>query len=120
MKGLVFFLVLLGIGYIAWTVSCKEGFTDISSAEASPGINIPLISPRYQTLTKGEVHAFAPPTTMLLAPPPGQSASVNTQPAEDPAMQKATSGRITGLYTSIIGFFKTDAPGLQKKDVIEW
>lgn len=51
---------------------------------------------------------------MLLAPPPGQSASVNSQPAEDPALQKASAGRIQSGYESLTGFFETDAPGLQK------
>jgi hypothetical protein len=111
MKGLLFFLVLLGIAFVAWAVTSKDGFQDMPPG---PGLNIPLISPRYQTLTKGEVQPFAPPSTALLAPPPGQSASVNTQPAEDPAMQKATSGRIQSVFESLMGFFKTDAAGLQK------
>ena len=80
-----------------------------------PGeLKIPLISPRYQTLVKGEVQDFAPPSATLLAPPPGQSASVNTKPDADPAMQKSSSGRIQSVQESLTGFFKTDAPGLQK------
>jgi hypothetical protein len=108
MKGLLFFLVVFGIALVLWTKS-TEGFQ-----EAEPQLNIPLISPRYQTLTSGEVQAFAPPSTALLAPPPGQSASVNTQPASDPAMEKAKAGRIQSVYESLTGFFKTDANGLQK------
>jgi hypothetical protein len=50
----------------------------------------------------------------LLAPPPGQSASVNSQPAEDPALEKAPTGRIQSIYESMLGFFKIEAPGLQK------
>ena len=80
----------------------------------APKPSIPLISPRYQTLTKGEVQPFAPPNTTLLAPPPGQSASVNSQPATDPALEKSKSGRIQSVYESMVGFFKADAPGLQK------
>ena len=111
MKGILFFLVLLGIVIVAWNVKSKEGFQD----EQPPGaLNIPLISPRYQTLTQGEVQDFAPPSATLLAPPPGQSASVNSQPAEDPALEKAPTGRIQSIYESIIGFFKIEAPGLQK------
>ncbi|NBP66288.1 MAG: hypothetical protein EBU66_16760 [Bacteroidetes bacterium] len=111
MKGILFFLVLLGIIIVAWNAQSKEGFQD----EQPPGaLNIPLISPRYQTLTKGEVQDFAPPSATLLAPPPGQSASVNSQPAEDPALEKVPSGRIQSVYESILGFFKNEAPGLQK------
>jgi len=111
MKGILFFLVLLGIVIVAWNVKSKEGFQD----EQPPGaLNIPLISPRYQTLTQGEVQDFAPPSATLLAPPPGQSASVNSQPAEDPALEKAPTGRIQSIYESMLGFFKIEAPGLQK------
>jgi hypothetical protein len=114
MKGLLFFLVLLGIGLVFWTTYTNEGFQDSTPEAANPKPVIPLISPRYQTLTSGDVQAFAPPSTTLLGPPPGQSASVNTQPASDPAMEKAKAGRIQSVYESLIGFFKTDAPGLQK------
>ena len=109
MKGILFFLVILGITLVAW-MSSSEGFQDMEE----PKPTIPLISPRYQTLTKGEVQPFAPPNTTLLAPPPGQSASVNSQPATNPAMEKTKAGRIQSVYESMIGFFQTDAPGLQK------
>jgi hypothetical protein len=110
MKGLLFFLVLLGIITVAWSFSTKEGFQNAMD----PGLNIPLISPRYQTLVKGEVQPFSPPSTSLLAPPPGQSASVTTRPDSDPAMQKVTAERIQSIYESIVGFFAKDAAGLQK------
>jgi hypothetical protein len=110
MKGLLFFLVLLGVIIVAWSFSTKEGFQDA----VDPGLNIPLISPRYQTLVKGEVQPFSPPSTSLLAPPPGQSASVNTRPDSDPAMQKASAERIQSIYESVVGFFTKDAAGLQK------
>jgi hypothetical protein len=102
--------MLLGISIIVWLSSTSEGFQDVQNPQPS----VPLISPRYQTLTKGEVQPFAPPNTTLLAPPPGQSASVNSQPASDPAMEKSNAGRIQSVYESMVGFFKTDAPGLQK------
>ena len=115
MKGILFFLVLLGIVAVVWSMATKEGFQDTEGDTQPPGaLNIPLISPRYQTLTSGVVNDFAPPSATLLAPPPGQSASVNSQPAEDPALEKASSSRIQSIYESITGFFKKDAPGLQK------
>jgi len=112
MKGLLFFLVLLVIGMVVWSFpQATEGFQggDVENPEPA----IPLISPRYQTLTKGTVQPFAPPSTSLLAPPPGQSASVNTQPATDPAMQKSTVGRIQSVYESMAGFFMNEAAGLK-------
>lgn len=115
MKSLLFFLVLFAVLGIAWTVSkTKEPFQDATPDGASPGLNIPIISPRYQTLTKGEVMPMAEPSTALLAPPPGQSASVNAQPPEDPALQKCDPRRIQSVYESLTTFFQTDAPGLQK------
>ena len=100
--------MIVGIAIVVWMSSSTEGFEDVERP------NIPLISPRYQTLIKGEIHAFAPPSTTLLAPPPGQSASVNSQPASDPALEKAVTGRIQSVYESLLGFFKADANGLQK------
>jgi hypothetical protein len=111
MKGLLFFLILLGVAFLAWSINSKDGFQD---TPPSVELNVPLVSPRYKALTGGNVQPFAPPSTALLAPPPGESASVNTQPAEDPAMQKATSGRIENVFQSLMGFFKTDATGLEK------
>ena len=98
----------MGIALILWTTP-KESFQDMPSELA-----IPLISPRYQTLVEGEVKPFASPSTSLLAPPPGQSASVNTQPAENPASEKATAGRIQSVFESMDGFFKREASGLRK------
>jgi hypothetical protein len=115
MKGILFFGVILVIAYVAWAYLQKEGFQDISpEGAAAPGLTIPLVSPRRQTLTEGEVGAFAPPTAELLAPPPGQAASVNSRPFEDPAMEKAAVGRIKGVYESLIGFLEREAPGLSK------
>lgn len=88
----------------------KEGFQDADAPAPAPAI--PLISPRMQTLQKGTVQDFAPPSTELLAPPPGQIASVNTLPAEDPALEKTSAGRIGSVYQSLIGFFDREAPGL--------
>jgi hypothetical protein len=115
MKGILFFGVILVIAYVAWAYLQKEGFQDVApEGAAAPGLSIPLVSPRRQTLTDGEVGAFAPPTAELLAPPPGQAASVNSRPFEDPAMEKAAAGRIKSIYESMVGFLEREAPGLSK------
>lgn len=123
MRGYLFFVVAILIGYILWTsgrnssaapaAPKKEGFEDTMSGAASPAPAIPLISPRQQTLLTGSVKPFAPPTADILAPPPGQIASVNTLPAEDPAMQKAAAGRLQSVYQSLDSFFAREAKGLQ-------
>ena len=123
MKGLLFFVILLGIGIVLWTTSQKDGFQDLQLPSAyedtdphgaSPSLNVPVVSPKQQMFTQADVQPFAPPSTALLAPPPGQSASVNTKPAEDPALQKATPGRIQSVYESMNGFFQRAEAGLEK------
>ena len=116
MKRFLFFLVAIGVILALWYVSyCsqKDGFQDTPPG-ANPGLNIPLISPREQTLSPGEeVQPFAPPSATLLAPPPGQVASVNTRPFEDPAFSKAPAGQIQNLYESLVGFLTNEAEGLK-------
>jgi hypothetical protein len=115
MKGILFLGVILVIAFVAWSYLKKEGFQDIvPEGAAAPGLTIPLVSPRRQTLTDGEVGAFAPPTAELLAPPPGQAASVNSRPFEDPAMEKGSAGRIKSIYETAVGFLEREAPGLSK------
>jgi hypothetical protein len=114
MKSFLFLALFLVIATIAWKTSVQhDGFQDITPAGASPGLVVPVISPRGQTLTKGEVKPFAEPSTALLAPPPGQTASINSLPPEDPALQKADARRLYSIYESLIGFFKREAEGLQ-------
>ena len=122
MKGLLFFVILIGIGIVLWMTSQKDGFQDFQLPSAyedttppgaSPSLNVPVVSPKQQMFTQAAVQPFAPPSTALLAPPPGQSASVNTKPAEDPALQKASPGRIQSVYESMNGFFQTAEAGLQ-------
>ena len=114
MKSLLFLALFLVIAVVSWKTSVQtDGFQDITPAGASPGLSIPVISPRGQTLTKGEVKPFTEPSTALLAPPPGQTASVNSLPPEDPAMQKVNARRLYSIYESLIGFFKNEAEGLK-------
>jgi hypothetical protein len=115
MKSLLFLALFLVIAAIAWkTTVNKDGFQDTTPPGASPGLAVPIISPRAQTLTSGEVKPFTEPSTALLAPPPGQTASINSLPAEDPALQKTDARRLYSVYESLIGFFKNEAGGLQK------
>jgi hypothetical protein len=115
MEGILFFGIIILIAFILWKRgSGTEGFQDVPPDGASPGPVIPLISPRDQTLLKGEVKPFAEPSTALLAPPPGQLASVGSRPATDPASEKATAGRIQSVLESLKGFFAREAPGLSK------
>ena len=121
MKGLLFFLVLLIIGGIVWSQRHSSIVEKFEGSPAGKGLEtpsgepvIPLISPRGQTLLKGEVQPFAEPSTALLAPPPGQIASVGTLPTEDPSNQKAPAGRIQSVSESLEGFFVAEAPGLMK------
>jgi hypothetical protein len=130
-EGLYFLLVILVLLFIVWYVQKqqREGFqaqenpepkaSEGFQAQENPGpkppeLAIPLVSPRYQTLVEGEAAPFAPPSTSLLAPPPGQAASINSRPAEDPALKKSTEGRIQSVLESIKGFLEREAPGLSQ------
>ena len=105
--------LFLVIAAIAWKFSTQnDGFQDVPPPGAEPGLNSPVISPRAQTLTKGEIKPFADPSTALLAPPPGQTSSVSSLPAEDPALEKSTARRLYGIYESLMGFFNNEAQGL--------
>ena len=112
---MLFLILFLVTATIAWKVTQqKDGFQDITPPGASPGLNSPIISPRGQTLTKGEVKPFSESSTALLAPPPGQASSVNSLPAEDPALQKTDARRLYSVYQSLLGFFQNEAKGLQE------
>ena len=80
---------------------------------AMPGINIPMVKPAASQIGEGDPQPFTPPSTALLSPPPGQTASVNSYPAKDPAMQPATLKRIKGVYKLIGGFIQSEASGLE-------
>jgi hypothetical protein len=123
MKGLIFFAMLLAIALVIWVTSEKDGFQDLQLPSAyddrtplgaSPSLNIPVTRPPQRSFTQNAVQPFAPPSTALLAPPPGQIASVNTRPAEDPALQKASPRRIQSVFESMNGFFERSEAGLQK------
>jgi hypothetical protein len=109
MKGIYFILALLVIGIVAYVqskriIESKEGFQEL--AVPNP--------PAQQNLIKGDPQPFAPPSTTLLSPPPGQIASVNTLPYQDPAMEKAPLDRIKNALETLKGFLTYEAPGLEK------
>jgi len=101
MKGLVFLLLILGIGLTIYMVSNQlDGF----QAE----LVIPTAGPPPPKIE--DPSPFAPPSTSLLAPPPGQSASVNSKPYSDPALKRASANAINNIYITIQGFLKNEAP----------
>ena len=112
MKSILFFVALLIIGLIAYyqstriIESVKEGFQD-------PGINVPVVL-EAKALFQGDSQPFAPPTTEMLAPLPGQTASVLSSPYEDPALAKAPVDRIKNALVTLDGFLENEGPGLAK------
>jgi hypothetical protein len=113
MRALIFIILFLAVLYAIWYNSKpKEGFQ--ASAEA-PVVNIPPAQPEVKALLgSGGPVAFTPPTTALLAPPPGQMASVNTFAYEDPSLEKAPLRRIQEVQANLKGFFANEANGLAK------
>jgi hypothetical protein len=119
MKGALF-IVILCVALIVLLLESRkapvkafEPFQDKTPVGASPGLKVPKTRPDPATLYAGSPQPFAPPTTALLAPPPGQTASVNSYVYEDPAMKKASAQRIQETLVSVKGFLTNEAPGLQ-------
>lgn len=108
MKSILFFVVIIGIAITLYVVAQQpvEGFQGQELA-------VPLAGPPVTQLSSGDPKPFAPPSATLLAPPPGQIASVNTQPYEDPAMQKASADSLNNAYVSVKGFLTNEAPNMQ-------
>lgn len=117
MKSVLFFAIVCILGIIFWTETKKvlriEPFQDVTPKGASPALNVPKTKPDPATLYPGSPQPFAPPTTALLAPPPGQTASVNSYVYEDPALKKADPRRVQSVLQSLKGFMANEAPGLQ-------
>jgi hypothetical protein len=117
MKSVLFFAIVCILAIIFWTESKKvlklEPFQDVTPKGASPALNVPKTKPDPATLYPGSPQPFAPPTTALLAPPPGQAASVNSYVYDDPALKKADPRRLQSVLQSVKGFMANEAPGLK-------
>ena len=117
MKSVLFFAIVCVLGIILWTEAKKllkvEGFQAASPA-ATPTLNVPAAGPAPPKPIPGGPQPFAPPTTDLLAPPPGQEASVNSYVYEDPAEKKAPLKRLRTVYQDVRGFLENEGPGLSK------
>ena len=107
MKRELFFILLVIIGLLLWQYS-------LDSTEPFKDFVMPKPNPQPSPVAKGDPLPFAPSSTSLLAPPPGQTASVNSYPADDPAQQKANAKRIKGLLETLTGFLKNEGPGLSE------
>ena len=121
MKRELFFLILLIVGVAIWVESKQywniptlEGFQVPAPAGASPGLNIPKPNPQPAALARGDPQPFAPPSSALLAPPPGQTASVNSYPPTDPAAQKVPLKRVKEVREAVYGFLANESSGLNE------
>ena len=117
MKSVLFFTLICLLGIVLWLEAKKyfkiEGFQD-KTAGASPGINVPKVKPDPSRLYPGSPDPYTPPSTTLLAPPPGQTASVNSYVYEDPAMKSAKLQRIKSVYATLNGFLANESGGLSQ------
>jgi len=103
MKDIFFWglLILIIVSVLYVSQFNREGFQ---------AINIPITNPPRETLTSGEFLAYAPPSTKLLAPPPGGVASINALPRADPSMEKSPYKRIKEILVSANAFINNEAP----------
>lgn len=119
MKSVLFFAIVCVLGIILWAEAKKllkvEGFQgDKPPVGSSPTLNVPVAGPPAPKPALGGPQPFAPPTTDLLGPPPGQEASVNSYVYEDPAEKKAPLQRLRTVYQDVRGFLENEGPGLSK------
>jgi len=81
--------------------------------QPEPSLNIPkVLDPK--PVGDSDPTPYAPPSNATLAPPPGQMASVNSYPYEDPEMKKAPMKTLANSVETLKGFFSNEAPGLTK------
>jgi hypothetical protein len=76
-------------------------------------VNVPKAGPDAAPIGDGDPKPFAPPSNALLAPPPGQMASVNSYPFDDPAAKKAPLKQLKNTLETLNGFLTNEAPSLK-------
>jgi len=109
MKRELFFLLLVILLVILWYQSqAVEAFQN-----AAPALNIPVTKPGPAPIGDKGPQPFAPPSNALLAPPPGQTASVNSYPSDDPANKKAPLKQLKNAMETLKGFLTNEAPSLK-------
>lgn len=114
MKRELFFLLLIAIGVVLFAYSQNlKTIDNFQNNDANPTMNVPLTTPDQKALRDGDPEPFAPASTALLAPPPGQTASVNSYPAQDPALEKSNVKRINNVLETLNGFLRNEAVSLK-------
>ena len=113
MKRELFFLLLVILLLILWNQSqAVEAFQNKAQGP-EPALNIPATTPGPAPIGDKGPQPFAPPSNALLAPPPGQTASVNSYPFDDPAMKKAPLKQLKNAMETLKGFLTNEAPSLK-------
>lgn len=112
MKRELFFLLLCILFLVLWYQS--EAVECFQSGGGNPPMNVPKAGPEVAAIGDGGPKPFAPPSNALLAPPPGQTASVNSYPYDDPANKKAPLKQLKNIMETIDGFLANEAPALKE------
>ena len=110
MKRELFFLLLCILFLVLWYQS--EAVECFQSGGGNPPMNVPKAEPEVAAIGDGGPKPFAPPSNALLAPPPGQMASVNSYPYDDPANKKAPLKQLKNTMETLDGFLGNEAPAL--------
>ena len=82
-------------------------------SKGDPMLNIPKIELQPKPIGNSDPKPYAPPSDAELSPPPGQTASVNSYPYEDPQMKKAAMKSLANSLETLKGFLTNEAPGLK-------
>jgi len=99
------FIILL-ITVTSFTIRTKENFQ--TQKPLSPTLRV-VESPVQQKNVDDTLQAYTYPSDTLLFPSPGQIASFNSLPYQDPSLERAKFQRILNVQTTLQGFLDQEA-----------
>ena len=104
--------VILVVIATTFTIQKKEGFQQQpltpTRVVESPSLRV-VESPITQRNVNDTLQAYTYPSDTLLFPSPGQVASFNSLPYQDPSLERANYQRILNVQTTLQGFLDQEA-----------
>lgn len=102
------FIILIVVA-TTFTIKKKENFQE--EKPLTPRLRV-VESPVKQLNVNDTLQAYTYPSDTLLSPSPGQIASFNSLPYQDPSLEKAAYKRILNVQTTLQGFLEQEASSL--------
>jgi len=102
------FIILIVVA-TTFTIKKKENFQE--QKPLTPRLRV-VESPVKQLNVNDTLQAYTYPSDTLLSPSPGQIASFNSLPYQDPSLEKAPYQRILNVQTTLQGFLEQEASSI--------